>query len=116
MALLEPAYFFCQVQPVVLAAHRCAGEDTDCHADRSALRLDLTGETDAPPLCENDVPVGPVPASYYTNLARVRGEVRSTAARSDLYVRPLGRDHPVTLFREDDPEAAILRAWIEGTP
>lgn len=110
-APLDAQYFFCRVQPEVITAHRCASDD-GCHTDRSALRLDPVAERLEAPPCDGTVP----PASFYTNLARCRAEVRSTAQASDLYRRPLGRSHPVTLFDAASAEAEVLRAWIEGSP
>lgn len=111
---LDPGYFFCRVQPVVLSAHRCASQDNDCHADSTGYRLDVSAESIAPPTCVDDRPVGAIPAAYYTNLARSRGEVRAAATSSDLYTRPIGRDHPVRLFDASSAEANILVQWIEG--
>jgi hypothetical protein len=114
-APLDPSFFFCRVQPEIFAYHRCASP-SGCHATNTGLRLDVRGESDRAPACASDVPTEPVPASYYTNLARSRAEVRGTASNSELYRRPLGREHPVTLYRESSPEAALMRAWIEGAP
>ncbi|MEM9193709.1 MAG: hypothetical protein AAGF12_31325 [Myxococcota bacterium] len=111
---LDADYFFCQVQPKVINPGRCAGDD-GCHTDRTALRLDPVAEQLTPPICSDDHPTSLVEAPYYTNLARSRAEVRPTADRSDFYRRPLGDNHPVTLYREGSVEALIVRAWIEGT-
>ncbi|MEM6954707.1 MAG: hypothetical protein AAF411_00725 [Myxococcota bacterium] len=111
---LDADFFFCFVQPEVITPHRCAS-DVGCHTDRTALRLDPVAETVAQPACAGGRPVGTVDGRFYTNLARSRAETRASAARSDFYRRPLGRGHPVTLFREGSREAAIVRAWIEGT-
>lgn len=112
---LDPNYFFCFVQAQVYRDHGCASAGNNCHANESSLRLDPMPEITPPLACSNGVPTEPVPAAYYTNLARSRGEVRSTARRSELYLRPLGSDHPVDLFTASSPEAQILRNWIEGT-
>lgn len=112
-APLDPDFFYCRVQPEVIARVRCASP-RGCHASNTSMRLVSAGETDAPPSCTQDHPTGPVPASYYTNLARARAETRVTARQSDLYWRPLGHSHD-RLFDETSAEAQLLRAWIEGT-
>lgn len=111
---LDADFFFCRVQPEVVRAARCAST-RGCHATDSGLRLLADAETIAPPTCVADHPVGPVPASYYTNLVRARAETRPSARASDFYWRPLGNDHPERLYAEGSREAAIVRAWIEGS-
>ncbi len=111
---LDGDFFFCRVQPLVINASRCASE-RGCHATDSALRLLVDAETVAPPTCEGDHPTSAVPASYYTNFARSRAETRGTARASDFYWRPLGNDHPERMYAESSMQAAIVRAWIEGT-
>ena len=112
-APLDPDFFYCRIQPDVLALSHCASGN-GCHAEATSLRLDLAGERDLRPTCVADHPTSPVPALYYMNLARSRAAVRATASRSDLYTRPQGRNHPVTLFTASDPRAALLVRWIEG--
>jgi hypothetical protein len=111
---LDGDFFFCRVMPEVVRPSRCASE-RGCHASDSGLRLLVEAETVAPPTCIDDHPSTPVPASYYTNLARSRAETRATARASDFYWRPLGNDHPERIYAEGSPEAAIVRAWIEGS-
>lgn len=111
---LDADFFFCRVQPEVVRPSRCATE-RGCHATDSALRLLVEAESVAPPTCVGDHPTSPVPASYYTNFARARAETRTTARASDFYWRPLGNDHPERMYLESSSEAAIVRAWIEGT-
>ncbi len=110
---LDPNLFFCRVQPEVLSAHRCASQ-RECHGTNTGYRLDVSAESIARPTCRDGVPVTTVPASYYTNLARSRGEVRRTATQSDLYSRPIGRSHPVDVFGASSAEAQLLVLWIEG--
>ncbi len=112
-APLDPNFFFCRIQPEVYRPHRCASA-RGCHSTDSALRLDPSPEVQPPLPCANGVPQAPVPAAYYTNLARSRTEVRGSATRSDLYRRPLGPGHPVTLYSASSIEAELVRAWIEG--
>lgn len=111
---LDADFFFCRVQPEVIRASRCAST-RGCHATDSGLRLLADAETIEPPTCIDDHPVGAVPAAYYTNLARSRAETRPSARASDLYWRPLGNDHPERMYAETSREAAIVRAWIEGS-
>jgi hypothetical protein len=111
---LDADFFFCRVQPEVVRTARCAST-RGCHATDSNLRLAIDAETVSPPSCAGDRPTSPVPASYYTNLARSRAETRPTARASDFYWRPLGHDHPERMYDESSTEAAIVRAWIEGT-
>lgn len=120
---LNEDYFFCQVQPLAISAYHCAGgsgsEAGSCHAARSALRLDIMGETDPPPTCTETAPddftvSGMVPASYMTNLEAVRLDVQSDPLSSPLYRRPLGLDsHPRAIFTSaTDPGAVIIQKWI----
>lgn len=120
---LDEDYFYCQVQPLAIAAYKCAGggagEGGSCHTARSALRLSMAGETDAPPSCTETAPddftsSGPVPASYMTNLDAVRLDVQSDPLSSPLYRRPLGLDsHPRAVFMDpSDPGAVIIQKWI----
>ena len=112
-APLDPDFFYCRIQPEVIAASHCASGQ-GCHAEATSLRLELAGERDLRPTCKGDRPTSAVPASYYTNLARSRAAVRATASRSDLYTRPQGRNHPITLFNAADARAILLASWIEG--
>jgi len=120
---LNEDYFFCKVQPEAIAAYHCAGgaagEMGSCHSARSALRLSIMGETDAPPTCTETAPddftvSGTVPASYMTNLEAVRLDVQSDPLSSPLYRRPLGLDsHPRVVFPDaSDPGAVIIQTWI----
>lgn len=113
-APLDQDFFFCRVMPEVVRPLRCASE-RGCHATDSGLRLSVEAEAVTPPTCLADHPTGAVPASYYANLARSRAETRATARASDFYWRPLGNDHPERMYAETSTEAAIVRAWIEGS-
>ncbi len=115
---LDEGFFFCRVQPEVIAANSCAsggaGEGGMCHSSRSSLRLDPDGETDPPPACNGDTPIGAVPNSYRNNLEAVRFTVQADPLSSPLYRRPLGIDsHPrAVLAGESDPAAQVLFQWI----
>jgi hypothetical protein len=117
--MLDEDFFFCEIQPVVIAARSCAsgeaGDGGNCHSSRSALRLSALAEMDAPPTCEDGRVVGPVPPSYEDNLEAVRFTVQSDPLSSPLYRRPLGLDsHPRVIFDASSPEAMLIVQWIES--
>jgi hypothetical protein len=117
---LDEDLFYCVIQPQVIAPQRCAsggmGEAGMCHADRSAMILRATAETDMPPDCASGAPAM-VPASYMDNFAAVQITVQADALSSNLYRRPTGlSSHPRTIFEESSREACLLRAWINMTP
>jgi len=115
---LDEDFFYCRVQPEVIAAQSCAsglaGEGGACHSSQSGLRLDPAGETDLVP-CTGDVVDSPVPTSYQDNLEAVRAFVYSDALSSPLYLRPVGMDtHPRIIFDASSPEAMLIIEWISG--
>ena len=115
--MLDEDFFFCRIQPEVLAPNSCAsgmaGEGGSCHTARSALRLDPMAETDPPPACDGDDVVGAVPDSYQRNLNAVRTAVQSDPLSSPLYRRPVNLDsHPRQIFEESSPEADLIVRWI----
>ncbi|MCA9582870.1 MAG: hypothetical protein KC416_13820 [Myxococcales bacterium] len=114
---LDEDFFFCRIQPEVLAAQSCAsgadGEGGSCHSARSSLRLSVDGETDAPPPCDDSRVTGDVPSSYRDNLEAVRFTVGTDALSSPLYRRAVGLDsHPRVIFAEDSAEAQLVAEWI----
>jgi hypothetical protein len=118
---LDEDYFFCVLQPQVIAGQSCAsgqsGEMGQCHSARSAMRLAIAGETDAPPTCEDGVPVTAIPPSYQANLDAVRFAVQADPLASPLYRRPLQLDsHPRQIFDEASDEAAAIAEFIGGGP
>lgn len=118
---LDEDYFFCVLQPQVIAASSCAsgmsGESGQCHSARSAMRLSVAGETDPPPTCVDGVPTTAIPASYEANLDAVRFAVQADPLSSPLYRRPLQLDsHPRRIFDEASDEAAAIATFIGGGP
>lgn len=118
---LDEDYFFCVLQPTVIAAQSCAsgitGEMGQCHSARSAMRLSIAGETDAPPTCVDGVATTPIPASYQANFDAVRFAVQADPLASPLYRRPLQLDlHPRRIFDEASDEAAAIATFIGGGP
>jgi hypothetical protein len=116
---LDEDFFYCRIMPEVIVPQSCAsggsGEAGECHADRSALRLDPMAETDPPPTCSGDMVTGTVPASYQANLSSVRFTVQSDPTSSPLYRRPLQLDsHPRQIFLPTSPEADLIAQWISG--
>lgn len=117
---LNEDFFYCVVQPQVIAANRCAsggmGEAGTCHSSRSAMRLLVAAETDPPPTCDamNHVTsAGSVPASYRQNLDAIRPEVQSDSLSSPIYRRPTKLDsHPRLIFMPTDPPAMIIDMWL----
>jgi hypothetical protein len=118
---LDEDFFFCVLQPEVIAANSCAsgmsGEMGQCHSARSAMRLAIAGETDAPPTCVDGVPTTAIPASYQANLDAVRFGVQADPLSSPLYRRPLQLDsHPRRIFDEASDDAAKIAEFIGGGP
>lgn len=116
---LDEDFFFCRIQPEVIARSSCAsgdaGEAGNCHSAKSALRLETEAETVARPTCENGVPTQVVPDSYRRNLERVRFTVQVDPLASPFYRRPTGLDsHPRTIFSESSEEARLIVDWIAG--
>jgi len=115
--VIDESFFFCRIQPEVVAATRCAsgisGEGGSCHSSRSALRLDPLGETVLPPECDGNTPTGPIPESYRRNLDAVRFTVQSDPLSSPFYRRPVQLDaHARKIFDEDSPEAMLIFEWL----
>ncbi len=117
--MVDEDFFFCRVQPEVIAPQTCAsgasGESGSCHSARSAMRLDVLGETDMPPDCDEDGVVvgGAVPQSYMNNLEAVRRGVRPDPLSSPLYQRPIGQaSHPRVIFDASSPEADLIVEWM----
>lgn len=113
--------FYCEIQPMVIAAFKCAGgegaaESGSCHTQRSALRLDLAGETDPPPVCTDGVPdPATIPASYMANFDAVRTSVQSNALSSPFYLRPTNQQsHPRLVFDVTSPEAMLVLDWLNA--
>jgi hypothetical protein len=116
-ARVDEGFYHCRIQPEIITAHSCAsggpGEAGSCHADRSAMFLDPLAETDPPPPCEDDRPVGDVPASYDRNFQAVQLRVGTDPTSSPIYRRAVGLDaHPRQIFDETSPEAMLLADWI----
>lgn len=114
---LSDDFFYCQVQPMVLAPRSCAsggaGEAGECHSARSALRLNPAAETDMAPECDGNTLIGTPPPSYEQNLEAIRFTVQSEPLASPLYRRPLQLDsHPRQIFSESDADADIIVQWI----
>jgi len=116
---LDEDFFYCRIQPEVIAAQGCAsgmaGEAGECHSARSALRLDPAGETDASPACDgNSLAAGAtVPQSYMDNFQNVQFTVQADPLSSSFYRRPVGLDsHPRQIFPEGSPEAGLIVEWI----
>ena len=115
---IDEDFFFCRVQPEVIALHRCAsGGDGDggCHSTRSAMRLDPLGETDPPPSCDADGVIvgGVVPQSYRNNLEAVRFAVRPDPLSSPILQRATGgASHPRVIFDISSVEADLIIEWI----
>jgi hypothetical protein len=114
---LDESFFFCRVQPEVLARHSCAagaaGEMGSCHDGNSALRL--VASDDAPPCDDDGALIDDVPAAYSANFEAVSFSVQSDPLTSPLYLRPTGNaSHPRTIFDEDDEAARLIVDWISG--
>jgi len=117
--MLDEDFFYCRIQPEVINAHTCAsgaaGEAGSCHSARSALRLEVAAETDAPPACDGDILIGTEPASYRENFQAVQFTVQTDPLSSPFYRRPVGLDsHPRVMFAEGTPEAELIIEWIGG--
>jgi hypothetical protein len=114
-------YFYCVVQPQVLAAKRCAGGDpaagdpaNGCHASTSAMRLD---EVPTPVACESGRPVGTPSAAERANYAASSLRVNRNAEASPLLAKPtLKVPHAPNreIFAATSPEADLIRKWIAG--
>lgn len=115
--LLDEDYFYCRIQPQVLDARSCAsggmGENGSCHSARSSLRLfDTSGV--APVTCQDDRVVGAIPDVYSRNFDAIQFTIQSDYLSSPFYRRPVGLDsHPRTIFAETDPDAQLIRDWIQ---
>jgi len=115
--VMDEDFFFCRIQPEVVATQRCgsgvSGESGSCHSARSALRLDVLGETDPPPTCDGNTPAGPIPESYRRNLDAVRFTVQSDPLSSPFYRRPLQLDsHPRKIYDEGSSEERLVFEWL----
>lgn len=115
--MLDEDFFYCRIQPEVISANSCAsggaGEGGECHADKSALRLDPMAEMVAPPECDGDTVIGDVPGSYMDNFAAVQLSVQDDAASSPFFRRPTGMDsHPRVIFDASSMEADLIVQWI----
>lgn len=115
--MLDEDFFYCRIQPEVVAAHGCAsgmgGEEGACHSAKSALRLDPMAEMVAPPACDGDRATGAVPPAYLDNFTAVQLSVQSDPLSSPFYRRPIGLDsHPRVIFPEGSPEADLIVMWI----
>jgi hypothetical protein len=122
MVVLDEDFFYCRVQPEVIATYRCSSGDSGmgdgaCHGSHS-FELDPLGETDPPPPCDGNVVVGPVPASYMNNFITSQVEVGPTPAQSEIHERPTRmRGHPRVIFAVDSDPQLVIREWIlMGTP
>lgn len=118
---VDEDYFFCVLQPQVIGPQSCAsglsGEMGQCHSSRSAMRLSIAAQTDAPPTCEDGVATSPIPPSYQANFDAVRFAVQADPLSSPLYRRPLQLDsHPRRIFDEASDEAAAIATFIGGGP
>jgi hypothetical protein len=116
---LDEDFFYCRIQPEVISASTCAsggpGEGGECHADQSSLRLSAMAEADAPPACDGDAVVGPVPDSYMANYQAVQFTVQSDPLSSPFLLRPTGRQsHPREIFPEMSPQADLIIQWISA--
>jgi hypothetical protein len=112
---LDEDFFYCRIQPNVLAKHGCAsgqsGESGRCHDSQSALRLIDTSETVA---CDDDDRVtGELPDSFAANFDAARFFVQTDPLTSPLYLRPLRKaSHPRRIFDEDNEAADLIVEWI----
>jgi hypothetical protein len=114
---LDEDFFFCEIQPIVIAGNSCAsgeaGEAGDCHSSRSALRLSADAELAVPPDCVDGMPVTPVPQAYEDNLESIRFTVQADPLSSPLYRRPLQLDsHPRQIFAPGSEDANLIVEWI----
>jgi len=115
---LSEDFFYCQIQPRVIAAGTCAsgamGEAGSCHSSKSPLRLDPDGETAVPPECTPDnVVTGPVAPSYVDNYDSLLYTVQNDPLNSPIYRKMTGHDgHPRTIFPEGSAEADLIIEWI----
>lgn len=117
--MLDEDFFYCVIQPEVIARQTCAsggpGEAGMCHASRTSLDLDPAGETDPPPACADNAVTGAVPLSYENNFLSVQTTVQSDPLSSPFYRRPTGLDsHPRIVFSETSPEAMLVFEWINS--
>lgn len=116
--LLDEAYFYCEVEPV-LFAHSCGSGDPaqgdasgGCHNHVTSYRL-----TDyAPTVAEGCTGVVPAPGSV-TEAARQNYRASQARMKLDttvapLLTRPTGRAaHPRVIFDEDSEAATVIRQW-----
>ena len=115
---LDADFFYCHIQPVVIAANSCATGGTPgggCHWRARTMMLLPQGETDLRPTCDGDRVTGTVPDSTMRNFEAVQLFVRSDALSSPFYRYPTGLEegHPV-LFTESETEATLIEEWIEA--
>jgi hypothetical protein len=116
--VFDEAFFYCQVEPRVMATHRCgpgdpaAGDSSGgCHFNVTAFRL-----TDyAPPVaagCQGNIIGSPVPGAARQNYQTSQARMRRDPEVAPLLQRPLQRiEHPRTIFSDDSDAAAAIREW-----
>ena len=116
--VFDESFFYCQVEPRVMIAHRCGGGDPmqgdssgGCHHNVTSFRLtDYT-----PPVadgCMGNVVGTPIPAAARQNYQVSQARMRRDPEVAPLLQRPLKKlTHPRAIFNDDSDAADALREW-----
>jgi len=116
--VFDESFFYCQVEPRVMFAHRCGAGDPGqgdssggCHFNVTAFRLtDYT-----PPVgdgCMGNVVGTPIPAAARQNYQTSQARMRRDPEVAPLLQRPLKKlTHPRVIFNDDSDAADALREW-----
>lgn len=114
----DEAFFYCQVEPRVMAAYSCGAGDMGqgdsrggCHFNVTSFRL-----TDyAPPVaagCQGNVIGSPVPGAARQNYQTSQARMRRDPEVAPLLQKPLKKvQHPRQIFSDDSDAAAAIREW-----
>ena len=116
----DDEFFYCRVEPMLFAAAQScgsgvAGKDppNGCHFSVTKFRL-----TDYMPhvgdSCNGDAlgPTSRVPAAAQQNYTAAQARMKRDPNLAPLLQRPLGNaQHPRQIFKENSPEAAVIRQW-----
>jgi hypothetical protein len=113
-------FFYCQVQPNVLAAQSCStGDPTKdpsggCHATATPFRVLALGPNDMVTCDGNGKHTGTVPQIAQSNYSAAQAEMNPNAETAPLFTHPTQKtQHPRQIFDTSSMEAEIIRQWAQ---
>lgn len=118
--IFDEGFFYCQVEPKVIATHKCGPGDPaagdasgGCHYSVTSFRL-----TDYAPLvadsCTGNVPGSFIPAAARQNYQTSQARMKRDPDVAPFLQRPLKKlTHPRAIFNDDSEAADIIKQWAD---